>query len=119
MISRRTTISVLAAGALTALSPPLANAQGKALTILVGYPASGAVDVIARRLGEELRAQAYNAAVEYRTGAATNTPGFAAAIEKLEFDAGTMPSAVFPRYLKADFERSGPVTKTTGYASTD
>ena len=70
MITRRDTISALSAAALTALSPRLVNAQGKALKILVGYPAGGAVDVIARRVGEELRAQGYTALVENRTGAA-------------------------------------------------
>ncbi|NJS37363.1 MAG: ABC transporter substrate-binding protein, partial [Brachymonas sp.] len=71
MISRRHTLSALSAGALTALSLQRVNAQGKALKILVGYPAGGAVDVVARRVGEELRAQGYNAVVENRTGAAS------------------------------------------------
>jgi tripartite-type tricarboxylate transporter receptor subunit TctC len=70
MISRRTTLSALAAAALAALATPPVIAQGKALKILVGYPAGGAVDVIARRVGEELRAQGYNAVMENRTGAA-------------------------------------------------
>jgi tripartite-type tricarboxylate transporter receptor subunit TctC len=70
MISRRHTISAISAGALAAVAPKLALAQGKPLKILVGYPAGGAVDVVARRVGEELRAQGYNALVENRTGAA-------------------------------------------------
>jgi len=70
MITRRTTLSALGAGALTALTPSLASAQAKALKILVGYPAGGAVDVIARRVAEDLRSQGYNAIVENRTGAA-------------------------------------------------
>jgi tripartite-type tricarboxylate transporter receptor subunit TctC len=47
-----------------------ANAQGNALRILVGYPAGGAVDVVARQVAESLRANGYNAIVENRTGAA-------------------------------------------------
>jgi tripartite-type tricarboxylate transporter receptor subunit TctC len=70
MISRRTAISTLAVGAMTSLPMHGSHAQGKALKILVGYPAGGAVDVVARRLGEELRAQGFNAVVENRTGAA-------------------------------------------------
>ncbi len=70
MITRRHTISAISAGALAVLSPNLALAQGKSLKIVVGYPAGGAVDVVARRLGEELRAQGYNTVVENRTGAA-------------------------------------------------
>lgn len=70
MITRRHTISAISVGALAVLSPNLALAQGKSLKIVVGYPAGGAVDVVARRLGEELRAQGYNTVVENRTGAA-------------------------------------------------
>lgn len=51
--------------------------------------------------------------------AAANTPAFVAAIEKLEFDAGTMRSAEFARHLKADLERWGPVIKATGYTSAE
>ncbi|MBS7807283.1 tripartite tricarboxylate transporter substrate-binding protein [Variovorax sp. PCZ-1] len=70
MITRRHTMSALSAGALATLAPSLSLAQGKPLKILVGYPAGGAVDVVARRLGEDLRAQGYNVNVENRTGAA-------------------------------------------------
>lgn len=70
MISRRHTLSGIGACALAAFAPNLALAQAKPLKILVGYPAGGAVDVVARRLGEELRAQGYIAVVENRTGAA-------------------------------------------------
>lgn len=70
MISRRTAISTVAIGAISSLSASLSHAQSKSLKILVGYPAGGAVDVVARRVGEELRAQGFNAVVENRTGAA-------------------------------------------------
>ncbi|NJM44624.1 MAG: hypothetical protein HC858_12895 [Brachymonas sp.] len=46
--------------------------------------------------------------------AAANTPAFVAAIEKLEFDAGTLAAAEFTRFLKSDLERWGPVIKATG-----
>ncbi len=70
MISRRHTVSSLGARALAALAPQISLDQGKTLKILVGYLAGGAVDVIARRVGEELRGQGYNATAENRTGAA-------------------------------------------------
>jgi tripartite-type tricarboxylate transporter receptor subunit TctC len=40
------------------------------LKILVGYPAGGAVDVVARQMAEEMRALGYNTIVENKTGAA-------------------------------------------------
>jgi tripartite-type tricarboxylate transporter receptor subunit TctC len=46
------------------------SAQAKPLKILVGYPAGGAVDVVARQVAEEMRASGYNAIVENKTGAA-------------------------------------------------
>ncbi len=70
MISRRHTVSALGAGALAAFVPQISLAQGKTLKILVGYPAGGAVDIVARRIGEDLRTQGYTATVENRTGAA-------------------------------------------------
>jgi tripartite-type tricarboxylate transporter receptor subunit TctC len=70
MFSRRQTVSAISAGAIAAIAPTLTLAQGKPLKILVGYPAGGAVDVVARRLGEDLRSQGYNVIVENRTGAA-------------------------------------------------
>jgi tripartite-type tricarboxylate transporter receptor subunit TctC len=66
MSTRRQSLLYLGAAAL----PTRAFAQGKPLKILVGYPAGGAVDVVARQLGEELRALGYNTVVENRTGAA-------------------------------------------------
>ncbi len=70
MNSRRHTISAIGACSLAAISPKFAVAQGKSLRILVGYPPGGAVDVVARRLAEELRLLGYNAVVDNRTGAA-------------------------------------------------
>jgi tripartite-type tricarboxylate transporter receptor subunit TctC len=55
---------------LAAIIPLTANAQGNTLRILVGYPAGGAVDVVARQVAESLRTNGYNAIVENRTGAA-------------------------------------------------
>jgi tripartite-type tricarboxylate transporter receptor subunit TctC len=66
MFTRRQSLTCLAATAL----PSVAFGQGKPLKILVGYPAGGAVDVVARQVGEELRALGYNTIVENRTGAA-------------------------------------------------
>ncbi len=70
MLTRRHCLTYLGAGACAGFAPSLAFAQGKPLKILVGYPAGGAVDVVARQVGEELRAAGYNAIVENRTGAA-------------------------------------------------
>ncbi len=65
MFTRRHSLAYLGAAAL----PTMAFGQGKPLKILVGYPAGGAVDVVARQVGEELRALGYNAVIENRTGA--------------------------------------------------
>ena len=70
MLNRRHCLTYIGTSAVAGLSPSLAFAQGKPLKILVGYPAGGAVDVVARQVGEELRAAGYNAIVENRTGAA-------------------------------------------------
>lgn len=70
MFSRRHCLTYIGASAVAGFSPSLTLAQGKPLKILVGYPAGGAVDVVARQVGEELRAAGYNAIVENRTGAA-------------------------------------------------
>lgn len=66
MFTRRNLLTYLGATAL----PTVAFGQGKPLKILVGYPPGGAVDVVARQIGEELRALGYNTVVENRTGAA-------------------------------------------------
>jgi tripartite-type tricarboxylate transporter receptor subunit TctC len=60
----------LAAGTVASLTPLWARSQGKTLKILVGYPPGGAVDVVAREVGEELRSAGYTVIVENRAGAA-------------------------------------------------
>ena len=67
--NRRRAAALVTALAMSALVPSLAQGQGKALKILVGYPPGGAVDVVARQVGEELRQQGYNAIIENKTGA--------------------------------------------------
>ena len=70
MTHRRRTLCLMAAASLTAISPSWVGAQTKPLKILVGYPAGGAVDVVARQVAEEMRTYGYNAIVENKTGAA-------------------------------------------------
>jgi tripartite-type tricarboxylate transporter receptor subunit TctC len=70
MLNRRHCLTYMGTSACVGLAPSLAFAQGKPLKILVGYPAGGAVDVVARQVGEELRVAGYNVIVENRTGAA-------------------------------------------------
>ena len=70
MVTRRHCLTYIGTSACVGFAPSLAFAQGKPLKILVGYPAGGAVDVVARQVGEELRAAGYNAIIENRTGAA-------------------------------------------------
>ena len=68
---RRTLCLALASACLAATATATqAQSSGKPLKILVGYPAGGAVDVVARQLGEELRASGYAVIIENRTGAA-------------------------------------------------
>lgn len=55
----------LSADPLQAQTPPAA----KPIRILVGYPAGGAVDVVARQVGEELRGAGNTVIVENRAGA--------------------------------------------------
>ena len=70
MTHRRHALSFIAATSLLAMTPSWVNAQAKPLKILVGYPAGGAVDVVARQVAEEMRVLGYNAIVENKTGAA-------------------------------------------------
>lgn len=70
MTHRRHALSFIAAASLLAMAPSWVNAQAKPLKIWVGYPAGGAVDVVARQMAEELRVLGYNAIVENKTGAA-------------------------------------------------
>lgn len=70
-ITRRTAIAALAtAGAGPTLVSGAFAQTGKPLRVLVGYPPGGAVDVVAREIGEGLRSAGYNVVVENRTGAA-------------------------------------------------
>jgi tripartite-type tricarboxylate transporter receptor subunit TctC len=69
--TRRGTIAALAAASLVPAFCGGALAQtGKPLRVLVGYPPGGAVDVVAREIGEGLRSAGYAVLVENRTGAA-------------------------------------------------
>jgi tripartite-type tricarboxylate transporter receptor subunit TctC len=69
--TRRCAIGALAAASLAPALYRSATAQtGKPLRVLVGYPPGGAVDVVAREVGEGLRAAGYVVMVENRTGAA-------------------------------------------------
>ena len=70
MFNRRKALTSLATATLAGLAPRWAVAQGKPLKILVGYPAGGAVDVVARQVGEAMRTNGFNAIIENRTGAA-------------------------------------------------
>jgi tripartite-type tricarboxylate transporter receptor subunit TctC len=70
MSDRRHALGFAAAASLVAITPSWVRAQAKPLRILVGYPAGGAVDVVARQVAEEMRALGYNAVVENKTGAA-------------------------------------------------
>lgn len=65
----RHAVAILSVVTLSGLLPGLAHAQGKMLKILVGYAPGGAVDVVARQVGEELRQSGYNAIVENKSGA--------------------------------------------------
>jgi tripartite-type tricarboxylate transporter receptor subunit TctC len=69
MNQRRRTLSQIAVFSLTAITPTWIRAQVKPLKILVGYPAGGAVDIVARQVAEEMRASGFNAVVENKTGA--------------------------------------------------
>jgi tripartite-type tricarboxylate transporter receptor subunit TctC len=69
-LPRRLCLLSLACLALAVAAPPTAHANGKLLRILVGYPAGGAVDVVARQVGEEMRESGYNVVVENKAGAA-------------------------------------------------
>lgn len=69
--TRRSAIGALvAAGLAPTLCGNAAAQTGKPLRILVGYPPGGAVDVVAREVGEGLRTAGYAVVIENRTGAA-------------------------------------------------
>jgi tripartite-type tricarboxylate transporter receptor subunit TctC len=68
-LSRRHAV-IAAAAAATLGMPARARAQGRSLRILVGFPAGGGTDAIARLLGEALRAElGATVVVENRAGA--------------------------------------------------
>jgi tripartite-type tricarboxylate transporter receptor subunit TctC len=48
---------------------------------------------------------------------AAKMPRLVASIEKLEFDSAVITASELSRYIKADFERWGPVIKATGYTA--
>ena len=68
-IARRQFIATLGAGA-AVLAAPAVRAQGpRTLQLFVGYPPGGAVDVVARAVGEAMAAGGYQVVVQNRTGA--------------------------------------------------
>jgi len=68
-ISRRH-ILALASAAIALSLPAISLAQpSKKLTLLVGFPAGGAPDTVARALAEGLRGQGYTTIVENKSGA--------------------------------------------------
>jgi tripartite-type tricarboxylate transporter receptor subunit TctC len=62
-ITRRRLLTASMSCAAVAL-PAVTRAQPKLLRVLVGYPAGGAVDVVARETAEGLRSAGYQAIVE-------------------------------------------------------
>ena len=69
-VNRRTTLNILAIAGLAAASGSVGAQSGRPVTLLVGYPPGGAVDVVAREFAEAMRAQGIAIIVENRTGAA-------------------------------------------------
>lgn len=68
-LNRRQVLALLGTSAPLAL-PTLGHAQAsKKLTMLVGFPAGGAPDTVARALGEGLRTQDYTSIVDNKAGA--------------------------------------------------
>ena len=67
---RRASIRAIGAASLAALSGPFAHAQtGKKLTILIGFPAGGAPDTVARAVSVSLREAGYAVIVDNKAGA--------------------------------------------------
>ena len=68
-VNRRQALALLGASAAAAL-PTLGHGQApRRMTMLVGFPAGGAPDTVARALGEGLRTQGYSSIVENKPGA--------------------------------------------------
>lgn len=69
-LTRRKSLELLGAASLASLPGVGAHAQdARKLTILVGYPAGGAPDTVARAMTEALRGARYTAIVDNKTGA--------------------------------------------------
>lgn len=69
MLNRRQTLALIGAATASAL-PTLARSQAsQKITMLVGFPAGGAPDTVARAVGEGLRTQGYTTIVENKAGA--------------------------------------------------
>lgn len=67
--TRRQFAAISSALAFTALFAGPAQSQSKTLRILVGFVPGGAVDVVARQVGVELRQAGYTAIIENKAGA--------------------------------------------------
>ena len=69
-MNRRQCIALLGATACGLSWPLMSRAQaGKKLTVLVGFPAGGAPDVVARAVSAGLRSHGYQAIVDNKAGA--------------------------------------------------
>lgn len=69
MLTRRHTLSAIAAVAAASILPLARAADEKKLQMLVGFPPGGAPDTVARAIGTALRTQGYTAIVENKAGA--------------------------------------------------
>jgi len=67
--TRRRALAALGAGTVAAAWPALTRSQNRLMRMLVGYQPGGAVDVVAREVGEAMRASGFNVVIENRTGA--------------------------------------------------
>lgn len=67
--ARRRACAALGVGTAALLWPALARPQKRLLRMLVGYQAGGAVDVVAREVGDAMRVAGFNVVIENRTGA--------------------------------------------------
>jgi tripartite-type tricarboxylate transporter receptor subunit TctC len=68
--TRRAALQALGAASLAALAGTMAHAQtGKKLTILIGFPAGGAPDTVARAMSVALRDAGYTVIIDNKAGA--------------------------------------------------
>jgi len=97
---RRFTVATIATGAAVIAAPGLSRAQGDAARIIVGFPAGGVVDVVAREVAEALRTSlSRTVIVENRTGAGGRLA--VAAVKAAAPDGNTMlltPSSIMTLY---------------------